>query len=158
MIDAIILAGGRGTCFWPLSRETFPKQMLNIVGVDTLLRQTIKGLEGFLPSVNIWIVIVKSLAEDIHFHLKPFGKDAEKIQIIIEPFGKNTAPGIGLAALTLHKVLPDSIMVVMPSDHFTKDTKRFQEKLKLAIEVAEQGYLVVFGIKPNRPETAYGYI
>ena len=158
MIHAIILAGGRGTRFWPLSRETWPKQMLHIVGEDTLLRQTIKRLDGFHPSVNIWIVTVKSLVEDIRFHLQPLGKDAERVHFIIEPFGKNTAPAIGLAALILNKISPNSIMVVMPSDHSIKNIKQFQEKLQGAIQVAEQGYLATFGIKPNRPETAYGYI
>ena len=187
--------------------------MLHIVGEDTLLRQTIKRLDGFHPSVNpvrnssgalnpvrdlslnginpalrggtpygaepgiilkcnpaaeqrgiisngvnIWIVTVKSLAEDIRFHLQPLGKDAERVHFIIEPFGKNTAPAIGLAALILNKISPNSIMVVMPSDHSIKNIKQFQEKLQGAIQVAEQGYLATFGIKPNRPETAYGYI
>jgi len=158
LIHAIILAGGRGTRFWPLSREAWPKQMLHIVGKDTLLRQTIKRLDRFHPSVNIWIVTVKSLAEDIRFHLQPLGKDAERVRFIIEPFGKNTAPAIGLAALILNKISPNSIMIVMPSDHSIKDIKQFQEKLRLAIEVAEQDYLVTFGIRPRRPETAYGYI
>ncbi len=158
-----------------------------------LLRQTVKRLDGFHPSVhpvrnssgalnpaaaagpegllarreqrgiisngvNIWIVTVKSLAEDIRFHLQPLGKDAERVHFIIEPFGKNTAPAIGLAALILNKISPNSIMVVMPSDHSIKNIKQFQEKLQGAIQVAEQGYLATFGIKPNRPETAYGYI
>jgi mannose-1-phosphate guanylyltransferase len=129
LIHAIILAGGRGTRFWPLSRETRPKQMLHIVGEDTLLRQTIKRLDGFHPLVNIWIVTVKSLAEDIRFHLQPLEKDAEKVHFIIAPFGKNAAPAIGLAALILNKISPNSIMVVMPSDHSIKSIKQFQEKL-----------------------------
>jgi mannose-1-phosphate guanylyltransferase len=95
LIHAVILAGGRGTRFWPLSRETCPKQMLNILGEDTLLRQTIKRLDGFQPAVNIWIVTIKSMAEDIRFHLNPLGKDAERGKFIIEPPGKNIAPTIG---------------------------------------------------------------
>jgi mannose-1-phosphate guanylyltransferase len=158
LIHAIILAGGRGTRFLPLSRETRPKQMLHIVGEDTLLRQTIKRLDGFHPSVNIWIVTVKSLAEDIRFHLQPLEKDAERVHFIIEPFGKNTALAIVLAALILNKISPNSIMVVIPSDHSIKSIKQFQEKLQGAIQLAEQGYLATFGIKPSRPETAYGYI
>ena len=158
MVNAIILAGGKGTRFWPLSRETLPKQMLNIVGEDTLLRQTIKRVEGFLPLENVWIVTIKSLAEDIRFHLQPLGNDANRIRFIIEPSGRNTAPAVGLAAMTLNKLSSDSVMVVMPSDHFIRDTKTFQNKVQLAIEAAEQGYLVTFGIIPTRPETAYGYI
>jgi len=98
------------------------------------------------------------LAQDIRFHLKPLGNDANRIRFIIEPSGRNTAPAVALAAMTLNKLSSDSVMVVMPSDHIIKDTKTFQNKLQLAIEAAEQGYLVTFGIIPTRPETAYGYI
>ncbi len=158
MISAVILAGGKGTRFWPLSRENCPKQMLKIVGEDTLLRQTIKRLDGCIPLDNIWIVTTDILAQDIRFHLKPLGKDAERIRFIIEPWGRNTAPAIALAAITLNKLSSDSVMVVMPSDHIIRDTKQFQDKLRLAIGAAEEGYLVTFGIVPTRPETVYGYI
>ena len=90
--------------------------------------------------------------------MKPLGNDANRIRFIIEPSGRNTAPAVALAAMTLNKLSSDSVMVVMPSDHIIKDTKTFQNKLQLAIEAAEQGYLVTFGIIPTRPETAYGYI
>lgn len=117
MINAIILGGGKGIRFWPLSRENCPKQMLPIVGEDTLIHQTVKRLEGFIPANHIWIVTTKSLAQDIRFHLQTLGKDANRIRFIIEPFGKNTAPAIGLAAGTLDKVSPNSVMIVMSSDH-----------------------------------------
>ena len=158
MIHAVILAGGKGTRFWPLSRETWPKQMLNIVGEDTLLRETIKRLDGFNPLTNIWIVTTKSLVQDIGFHLKPLGEKAEKIRFIIEPEGKNTAPAIGLAAAVINKTSPDSIMMILPSDHAIRDNGQFQAKLQQAIKGAEQGFLVTFGMKPDKPETAYGYI
>jgi len=158
MISAVILAGGKGTRFWPLSRENCPKQMLNIVGEDTLLRQTIKRLHGCIPLDDVWIITTNTLAQDIRFHLKPLGDDAERIRFIIEPSGRNTAPAVALAAITLNKLSSDSVMVVMPSDHIITDTKQFQNKLRLAIEAAEEGYLVTFGIVPTRPETAYGYI
>jgi mannose-1-phosphate guanylyltransferase/mannose-6-phosphate isomerase len=158
MICAVILAGGKGTRFWPLSRENCPKQMLHIVGEDTLLRQAIKRLDGFIPLDNLWIITTESLSQDVRFHLKPLGKDAEKIHYIIEPSGRNTAPAIGLAAMILNKLSSDSVMVVMPSDHIIRDTKQFQAKLRLAIGAAKEGYLVTFGIAPTRPETVYGYI
>jgi len=158
MICAVILAGGKGTRFWPLSRENCPKQMLHIVGEDTLLRQTIKRLNGFIPLDNVWIITTDILAQDIRFHLKSVGKGAEKIRYIIEPSGRNTAPAVALAAITLNKLSSDSVMVVMPSDHIVRDTKQFQDKLQLAIEAAQEGYLVTFGIVPTRPETVYGYI
>ena len=158
MIHAVILAGGRGTRFWPLSRESWPKQMLNILGEDTLLRQTIKRLDGFDPKLNIWICTTEGLAQDIRFHVQALGKEAEKIRFIIEPMGKNTGPAIGLSAATLNQISPDSVMMVMPSDHSIKDTKQFQETLRRAVKAAERDCLVTFGIKPRRPETAYGYI
>jgi mannose-1-phosphate guanylyltransferase/mannose-6-phosphate isomerase len=158
MICAVILAGGKGTRFWPLSRENCPKQMLNIVGEDTILRQTIKRLDGFISLDNVWIITTDILAQDIRFHLEPLGHDADKIRFIVEPSGRNTAPAVALAAITLSKLSSDSVMVVMPSDHVIKDTKQFQDKLRLGIEAAEQGYLVTFGIVPTRAETAYGYI
>jgi mannose-1-phosphate guanylyltransferase/mannose-6-phosphate isomerase len=158
MIYVVILAGGKGTRFWPISRETWPKQMINIVGEESLLRQSIKRLDGFLPKDQIWIVTTEKLSQDIRFHLRGLGKGMDQIGFILEPCGRNTAPAIGLAAITLNKISPDATMIVMPSDHAILDTQAFQEKLRLGIRVAEQGYLVTFGIKPNRPETAYGYI
>lgn len=132
--------------------------MLNIVGEDTLLRQTIKRLKGFISLDNVWIITTDNLAQDIRFHLKPLGNDANRIRFIIEPSGRNTAPAVALAAMTLNKLSSDPVLVVMPSDHIIRDTKTFQNKLQLAIEAAEQGYLVTFGIIPTRSETAYGYI
>lgn len=157
-VHTVILAGGSGTRFWPLSRETCPKQMLQIVGEDTLLRQTIKRVNGFVLPENIWIVTTEDKSQDIKFHLLPMGSLAEKIQFIREPLGRNTAPAIGLAAVYLNHLSPDSIMVVMPSDHAIPDTEKFLSDLSLAIQGAEKNHLVTFGIKPNRPETGYGYI
>ena len=157
-IHAVILAGGSGTRFWPLSREACPKQMLQIVGEDTLLRQTIKRINGFVPSENIWIVTTEDKAQDIRFHLQPLGSLAKSVQFIKEPLGRNTAPAIGLAAIYLNRLSPGSIMIVMPSDHAIPDAQKFLNDLKLSIEGAKEDYLVTFGIKPCRPETGYGYI
>jgi mannose-1-phosphate guanylyltransferase/mannose-6-phosphate isomerase len=157
-IFAIILAGGSGVRFWPLSRETSPKQMLQIVGEDTLLRQTIKRINGFVPPENIWIVTTEDKAQGIRFHIDPLGAMAKRIQFINEPVGRNTAPAVGLTAIHLHRRSPDSIMVVLPSDHAIPDTERFLKDLKLAIQEARKDHLVTFGIKPTRPETGYGYI
>ncbi len=157
-IHAVILAGGSGTRFWPLSREACPKQMLQIVGEDTLLRQTIKRINGFVPTENIWIVTTEDKAQDTKFHLLPMGSLTEKIQFIREPLGRNTAPAIGLAAVYLNHLSPNSVMVVMPSDHAIPENEKFLSDLKVAIEGAKEDNLVTFGIKPNRPETGYGYI
>jgi len=157
-VHAMILAGGSGTRFWPLSRETWPKQMLQIVGEDTLLRQTIKRINGLVSPDHIWIVTTEDKAQDIKFHLEPLGSSAKEIRFIKEPIGRNTAPAIGLAAISLNLHFPESIMVVMPSDHAIPDRDEFLSNLKLAIQGAMKNNLVTFGIKPSRPETGYGYI
>jgi mannose-1-phosphate guanylyltransferase / mannose-6-phosphate isomerase len=157
-VHAVILAGGSGTRFWPLSRETCPKQMLQLVGEDTLIRQTLRRISGFVPSENIWIVTTEDKAQDIRFHLENLGPMAKGIQFISEPAGRNTAPAIGLCALHLRHQCPESVMIVMPSDHAIPDTERFLSDLGRAVEGAMKGYLVTFGIKPTHPETGYGYI
>lgn len=157
-VYAVILAGGSGTRFWPLSRETRPKQMLQIVGEDTLLRQTIKRTDGLVPPENIWIVTTEDKAQDIKFHIEPLGSIAKGVQFIKEPIGRNTAPAIGLAAIYLNHLFPRSVMMVMPSDHAIPDREKFLSDLKLAIQGAREDHLVTFGIKPSRPETGYGYI
>jgi mannose-1-phosphate guanylyltransferase/mannose-6-phosphate isomerase-like protein (cupin superfamily) len=157
-IFAVILAGGSGVRFWPLSRETWPKQMLQIVGEDTLLRQTIKRINGFVPPKNIWIVTTEDKAQDIRFHIDSLGTFTKDIQFIKEPLGRNTAPAIGLTAIYLHHLSPESVMIVMPSDHAISDTENFLSDLRLAIQGAMEDHLVTFGIKPSRPETGYGYI
>src|SRR4030066_2088010 len=137
-VFVIILAGGSGTRFWPLSRETCPKQMLQIVGEDSLLRETIKRINGFVPPKNIWIVTTEDKAQDIRFHLEPLGSLSKEIQFISEPMGRNTAPAIGLAAIYLNHLFPESIMIVMPSDHAIPDAKKFLSDLKLAIRGAKK--------------------
>jgi mannose-1-phosphate guanylyltransferase/mannose-6-phosphate isomerase len=157
-VYAVILAGGSGTRFWPLSRESRPKQMLQIVGEDSLLRETIKRIHGFVPGKNIWIVTTEDKAQDIRFHIDSLGPLAKEIRFINEPLGRNTAPAVGLAALTLNQISPASIMVVLPSDHAIPDPEKFLRDLKLAVQGAKEDSLVTFGIKPIRPETGYGYI
>lgn len=157
-IYAVILAGGSGTRFWPLSRETRPKQLLQIVGEDSLLRETIKRVHGFVPGRNIWIVTTEDKAQDIRFHIDSLGSLAKEIGFINEPLGRNTAPAVGLAALYLNRLSPGSVMVVLPSDHAIPDPEKFLRDLKLAVQGATEDSLVTFGIKPIRPETGYGYI
>ena len=131
-IHAIILAGGSGVRFWPLSRETSPKQMLHIVGEDTLLRQTIKRINGFVPPENIWIVTTEDKTQSIRFHIEPLGTVAQKIQFINEPLGRNTAPAVGLTAIYLNHLSPESIMIVLPSDHAIPETEKFLKIMKSA--------------------------
>lgn len=155
---AIILSGGSGTRFWPLSRETWPKQMLKIAGEDTLLRQTIRRVIDIILPENIWIITTIDKSHDIRFHIESLGGMAKDIKIISEPVGRNTAAAIGFTAMCLKEISTESIMIVMPSDHHIPDTDNFLSDLRVAIEGAKRDYLVSFGIRPNRPETGYGYI
>lgn len=157
-VHAVIMAGGVGARFWPLSRESSPKQMLKIVGQDTMLRQTIKRLHGFVPQENISIVTSEKQAFDLNLHIEELKKAKGHLNIIAEPFGKNTAPAIGLAAIYLKKAEPGAIMIVLPADHSIRNGKEFIQALKKAIACAHDGFLVAIGIKPSRPETGYGYI
>ncbi len=132
--------------------------MLRIAGEESLLRQTIKRVGGFFLPENVWIVTTEDKAQDIRFHIEPLGAWTKEIRYIKEPVGKNTAPAVGLAAVYLRHLSPESVMAVMPSDHAIPDTDKFLADLSLAIQGARDDCLVTFGIKPNRPETGYGYI
>lgn len=155
---AIIMAGGSGTRFWPLSREKMPKQLLRIGGEDTLICQTVGRVLPLVPIENIFIVTNQSLADMIGQQLASKFDRSWDNNFILEPMAKNTAPALVLAALHLERVDPESVMVVLAADHSIRLADEFINLLKKAEEAAKQGYLVTFGIKPNRPETGYGYI
>ncbi len=150
----VIMAGGSGTRFWPLSREAMPKQLLRIDGGKSLIQHTIARVRPFIQSDHIHIVTNKSQAEQIKYQVPELNKD----NFIIEPAAKNTAAAVGLAAVYLNKKDADSVMGILPADHVIKNDERFLETMKGAFSAAEKGYLVTIGIKPVRPETAYGYI
>lgn len=155
---AVIMAGGSGTRFWPLSREKMPKQLLRIGGDDTLIQETVKRVLPLIKQQDIFIVTNQGVADDINAQLiSKFGGLWDR-NFIIEPAAKNTAPALGLAALHLNRIKPDSIMVVLAADHSIKRTDEFLRLLTNAAEAAKHDYLVTLGIKPNRPETGYGYI
>ncbi|MFA5880126.1 MAG: mannose-1-phosphate guanylyltransferase [Candidatus Margulisiibacteriota bacterium] len=155
MIHAIIMAGGKGTRFWPFSRALKPKQFLEIIGEKSLLRYTLERLNQFVAPENTWIVGNYEQKEQLLLNQKSVPID----QILYEPFGKNTAPCIGWAALEILKKDPDAIMVILPSDHFIKDQTGFVNTIKIAVEfVQEKNCLVTIGIKPKFPHTGYGYI
>lgn len=153
---AVIMAGGKGTRFWPLSRETFPKQFLKIVGQGTLLQNTIHRLSGEVQPANIMVVTTQSQKDIVKWQLKEVVEDFHSV--VVEPEGKNTAPAIALAAFKLRGKNPNALMLVLPSDHYVSDVQKFKSTLRRAIPFAEKGNLVTFGIKPRRPETGYGYI
>ncbi|MBI1912018.1 MAG: mannose-1-phosphate guanylyltransferase/mannose-6-phosphate isomerase [Deltaproteobacteria bacterium] len=156
-VYAAILAGGIGSRFWPLSRETTPKQVLKVVGDESLLKSTIRRLSPLVSPERVMIVTNSKQAEIIRLHLSYDGKELNP-GYIIEPMGKNTAPAIGLAAMELYKKDPDAVMAVLPADHVINDGKQFRDAMKAGIEAARSGHLVTFGIVPTCPETGYGYI
>ncbi|MFH0882677.1 MAG: mannose-1-phosphate guanylyltransferase [bacterium] len=152
---AVIMAGGKGTRFWPISTPERPKQLLSLFDGQTMIEATMKRVESIIPLQNQKIVTIPEQVPLIQQHVKGL----DKINFLIEPFAKNTAPCIGLAAVTLMKQDPDAIMVVLPADHRIDDEEQFREVLKRAIATVEQrDAIVTIGIKPTRPETGYGYI
>jgi len=157
-MKALIMAGGQGTRFWPLSRELYPKQLLKLGDKHTLLQQTVLRLDPLIKPRDIYIITSGKLLVDIKSQLSEVDKGVLSGNIILEPGPRNTAPAVGLGALYMKKADPDSVMAVLPSDHLIKENKKFLATLKKAEALARKGYLVVFGIKPARPETGYGYI
>ena len=153
----VILAGGSGTRFWPLSRERFPKQLLRIIGEDSLIQQTVQRLVRIMPANRVCIVTNEFQAPSIKLQLTSW-KDELEEGFILEPEGRNTAPAIGLAALRLLEKDPEAVLVVMPADHVIKHAGKFHEAIKIGARLAAKEYLVTFGIRPTRPETGYGYI
>ena len=153
----VIMAGGSGTRFWPLSRQLFPKQLLKIIGDETLIQQTMRRVVTGAPPERVMISTNPPQAESIRVQLSEW-KDALKDNFVLEPEARNTAPAIALVALELLRRDSEAVMLVVPADHIVKGQKDFDAAVDLAAELAVQGLLVTFGIKPIRPETGYGYI
>jgi len=155
-IHAVILAGGRGTRFWPRSRTRTPKQLLNIVGKDTMLEQTVARLRPLIPAERIWTVTNADQAAAVRKQVPA----ASRKRVLIEPMGMNTAVAIGLAAIHVrHAVGGDALLAVLPADHYIGQTHEYLKIVSAALQVArEPGRMVVLGIPPTRPETGFGYI
>lgn len=156
MLCGLVMAGGRGERFWPLSTEEKPKQFLNLLGVDTMIQMTVGRLLKIMPIERIFIVTAEKYMALVREQL-PFlpGRN-----IIVEPVGKNTAPCIALSAFLIEKYYGDATLVVLPSDHLIKDEEAFIETLKKAATFTEKedNSIITLGIVPDRPETGYGYI
>lgn len=153
---AVILAGGRGTRFWPRSRTRTPKQLLNIVGDTTMLQQTVARLLPLIPPERIWSVTNREQSDPLR---KQLPGPARK-RVLTETVGRNTAAAIALAAIHIrHWATGDALMAVLPADHYIADERRYREIVVAALEAArEPGRMVVLGIPPARPETGFGYI
>jgi mannose-1-phosphate guanylyltransferase len=151
---AVIMAGGGGTRLWPVSRKERPKQLLPLIGQETLFQSTVQRLEDLFPSERILVVTVEEQAREMVQQAPSIPKE----NYILEPAPRGTASVVGLAAAILQKRDPDASMAILPSDHFIRNRDLFHYLLRAAFEVAENGYLVTLGITPTHPSTAYGYI
>ncbi|MCY6353839.1 mannose-1-phosphate guanylyltransferase [Clostridium sp. ZS2-4] len=156
MLCALIMAGGKGTRFWPISTEARPKQFLKLFGEDTMIQMTVKRLRKLIPIERIFII-----TEKIYIHLvKEQLPELPQRNIIMEPIGKNTAPCIALSAFYIKKICKNSTIAVLPADHLIVNEEEFIQTLKAADEFVERrkDAIVTIGMKPNRAETGYGYI
>ncbi len=148
------MAGGGGTRLWPVSRKEKPKQLLPLLGQETLFQSTVKRLEELFPPERILVVTVEEQAREMRLQ----APDIPEENYLIESSPRGTASVVGLAAAVLHKRDKDAAMAILPSDHFIRNRDLFHYLLKAAFDVADNGYLVTLGITPTQPSTAYGYI
>lgn len=150
---AVVLAGGRGTRFWPLSRRTLPKQCLSLDGGPTLLQRTVARLSPLIPRERVLVVTGPDMEEPVRAQLA----DLPPENILVEPSARNTAPVVAWSAFEVAR-RGGGIVCVLPSDHHIGDEARFRDDLAEAAAVAERGGLVTLGIVPTRPETGFGWI
>jgi mannose-1-phosphate guanylyltransferase len=156
MLHAIVMAGGTGTRFWPASRNDSPKQLLQLVGSKTMIRQTVDRLIDLVPDRRRLIVTNKRLVAEVRKQLPELAADA----IVGEPCKRDTAPCIGLAALLVIRDDPEATMAVMPADHVIRPGEKFQAAIRQAATLVEElpRRIVTFGIKPTYPAEIFGYI
>lgn len=154
-IFVVIMAGGVGSRFWPRSRKSKPKQLLNILGENSMIRETFLRVSSFVPVQNIFVITNKVQAELIETDIQELPSE----NIIAEPVGKNTAPCVAVSAKAIHNKSKDAVLVTLPADHLIEDVKEFERLVLKGAEYAyEKNGLLTFGITPTRPETGYGYI
>ena len=157
LIQPVVLSGGSGTRLWPLSREKYPKQLLSLVGDDSLLQATVRRSDGIADAQMAPPMVVCN--EEYRFviaeQLRLMGKPGS---IVLEPMGRNTAPALTLAALAAIRDGADPVLLVMPADHVITDTAAFREAVRCGAMLADTGRVITFGITPDAPETGYGYI
>lgn len=156
MLCALIMAGGKGTRFWPLSTEERPKQFLKLIGNDTMIQMTVNRVKPIIPIERIFVCTGERYVQLVKEQLP----ELPERNIIIEPEGRNTAPCIALSTLVIRRYYKDATMVVLPSDHLIKDEDKFREIILDGEEYLKENYraILTLAMKPNRPETGYGYI
>ena len=156
MMYGLILAGGSGSRLWPLSRELYPKQLINLQDKESLLQATFERIAKCISEENIISMTGVKHLSNVKYQLSSLAKNTV---VLSEPISKNTAPAIALAAkYVLDKYKVDPVILVVPSDHLISDNESFVKTVKEGEKIAEKGYIVTFGIKPTYPETGYGYI
>lgn len=155
-VHAVILAGGRGTRFWPRSRVRTPKQLLNIVGKTTMLKQTVDRLRPLIAPERIWTVTNSEQAAEVARQLPASARK----RVLAEPLGRNTTAAIALAAVHVRQAARgDALLAVLPADHYIAQPERYRQILHAALDAAQEpGRMVVLGIPPTRPETGFGYV
>lgn len=152
---AIIMAGGVGSRFWPLSTEEHPKQFLDVLGTGkSLIQMTFERLNKIVPSENVYVVTNKMYQRIVLEQIPQLSSE----QVLCEPERKNTAPCIAYASAKIHSNNPNAKLIVSPADHLIAQPEKFVETVNLAIEQAEKNRIVTIGIRPTRPDTGYGYI
>ena len=152
---AVVMAGGSGTRFWPLSRRKHPKQLLELFGHGTLLEQTVERLRPIIPPERIYVYTNELVWREVRRRLPQI----PRAQIVAEPASRNTAPTLGVAAHEICRRDPQGLMVVLPADHIISKPAEFLRVLRAGCETAEkEGRSVVIGLKPTRPDTGFGYV
>ncbi|MFA5844106.1 MAG: mannose-1-phosphate guanylyltransferase/mannose-6-phosphate isomerase [Coriobacteriia bacterium] len=158
-LDAVILAGGSGARFWPLSRELTPKQLLSVFGGETLILKAVRRIAPLTGSGHVFVATGERLVDDLRAHLASRPETAGlDIGYLVEPVARNTAPAAALAAAFLAARDPRAIMAMLPSDHLLDDGPEWEATIRAAAALARDGYLVTVGLRPTSPETGYGYI
>lgn len=156
MLCALIMAGGKGTRFWPLSTEEKPKQFLNLIGEETMIQMTVNRIKPIIPIERVFVCTGEMYVDLVKEQLPELPEQ----NIIIEPEGRNTAPCIALSAFVIKKYYKDANMIVLPSDHLISDEEEFRSVIKNADEFVKENKeaIITLGMEPTRPETGYGYI
>ena len=156
MLIPLVLSGGSGTRLWPVSRKNLPKQFLSLMGQGTLFQQTVARTR-LLPDVASPIVVA---SEDHRFLVAEqlLESGIQDATIVLEPLPRNTAPAIALGALQAVGQDPEALLLVLPADHLIGDEDSFRDAVEQALPAARDNWLVTFGIRPDRPETGFGYI
>ena len=156
MLCALIMAGGKGTRFWPLSTEEKPKQFLNLIGEDTMIQMTVNRIKPIIPMERIFVCTGERYVDLVKEQLP----ELPESNIIVEPEGRNTAPCIALSAFVIKRYFKNANMVVLPSDHLIKDEEEFRNVIESANEFVNNNNeaIITLGMEPTRAETGYGYI